>query len=108
MERRFSGVRIMSTMSSPGFNRLERRFMQEPERRAPAGAFGRRSFGRPAPSPAGDLEVERILARCRERRLADAHRQSRSRTAWNGESIGYLATGVSLAALSAISVLPIF
>ncbi|MEP0709011.1 MAG: hypothetical protein ABJL17_06135 [Parvibaculum sp.] len=98
----------MSTMSSPGFNRLERRFIREPGHGAPAGAFGRRTFGRVAPSPAGELEVERILARCRARRLEDAKHEERTRTAWNGESLGYLATGVSLVALSAISVLPIF
>ena len=98
----------MNTMSSPGFNRLERRFMQEPGHRASAGAFGRRSFGRAAQSPAGDLEVERILARCRERRLDDVKQEKRARVVWNSEKFGYLATGVSLVALSAISVLPIF
>ncbi|MBO6633317.1 hypothetical protein [Parvibaculum sp.] len=98
----------MNTMSSPGFNRLERRFIQEPGHHAPAGAFGRRTFGRAAPSPAGELEVERILARCRARRLAEEKREERSRPRRGEETLAYLATGLSLVALSAISVLPIF
>ncbi len=99
----------MSTISSPGFNRLERRFMQEPGHRAPAGAFGRRSFGRAAPAPAGELEVERILARCRARRIEEGKiEKRRARGRRMDETLAYVATGVSLVALSAVSVLPIF
>ncbi|WP_143710156.1 hypothetical protein [Parvibaculum lavamentivorans] len=100
---------MMTTIQSSGFNRLERDFIPQAPGRAPAGAFGRRVFGRAAAAPAESLEVDRILARCRDRRaetLAPLPRRSSYRG--NSEALAYVATGVSLLALSAISVLPIF
>lgn len=100
----------MNTNSSTGYGRLERGFMPQPGTRAPAGAFGRRVFGRNAPAPADSLEVERILARCRARRIdAPAPLPARERQRRGGQdALAYIATGLSLLALSAISALPIF
>ncbi|MDP1626522.1 hypothetical protein [Parvibaculum sp.] len=91
------------------YDRLERSFMPQPAGRAAAGAFGRRVFGRAAPAPADHLEVDRILARCRDRRIETLAPLSRRRSqGGNGEALAYVATGLALLALSAISVLPIF
>jgi len=78
-----------------GYNRLERGFVAEAGHRASAGSFGRRVYGRPAPAPAAELEVETILARCRARRAGE-------------DTLAYIATGLSLLALSAVSALPMF
>lgn len=99
----------MTATSNPGFTRLERSFIPEPANRAPAGRFGRRVFGRAAPAPADPLEVERILARCRARRVpVPAPRPRIRRRGGGSEKLAYVATGVSLLALSVVSVLPAF
>lgn len=100
----------MNMNSSTGYGRLERGFMPQPATRAPAGAFGRRVFGRNAPAPADPLEVERILARCRARRVdAPAPLPAREHPRRGGQDVlAYIATGLSILALSAISALPIF
>jgi hypothetical protein len=93
-----------------GYNRLERGFIAEQGNRASAGAFGRRVYGRPAPAPAAELEVETILARCRARRAGRAAPDGRHerRRRGNGDTLAYIATGLSLLALSAVSALPMF
>lgn len=93
-----------------GYNRLERGFIAEPATSAPAGAFGRRVYGRQAPAPAAELEVETILKRCRERRIEiSLCEERRSRSRRNSEDVlAYVATGLSLLALSAVSALPMF
>lgn len=93
-----------------GYNRLERGFIAEPGTRAAAGAFGRRVYGRPAPAPAAELEVETILARCRSRRADTSLQDDRRERARRGseDMLAYVATGLSLLALSAISALPMF
>lgn len=95
--------------NASGFNRLERGFIAEPGN-APAGAFGRRVYGRPAPAPAPELEVETILARCRSRRADTSLQDDRRERERRGseDMIAYVATGLSLIALSAISALPMF
>lgn len=95
--------------TASGYNRLERGFIAEPGK-TPAGAFGRRVYGRPAPAPAHELEVETILARCRSRRADTSlqnDRPQRSRRA-SEDTLAYVATGLSLLALSAVSALPMF
>ena len=93
-----------------GYNRLERGFIAEQGNRASAGAFGRRVYGRPAPAPAAELEVETILERCRARR-ADRPGPNGSRERarrGNEDTLAYIATGLCLLALSAVSALPMF
>lgn len=100
----------MNMNSSTGHQRLERGFIPQAPSHAPAGAFGRRVFGRLAPAPVDPLEVERILSRCRARRGdPSAPLPARERSRRGGqELLAYVATGLSLLALSAVSVLPIF
>lgn len=93
-----------------GYNRLERGFVAEAGHRASAGSFGRRVYGRPAPAPAAEFEVETILARCRARRASHAALNGRRERARRGgeDTLAYIATGLSLLALSAVSALPMF
>lgn len=105
-----SGVSIMNAIGS-GYNRLERGFIAESGHRASAGSFGRRVYGRPAPAPAAELEVETILARCRARRAShDVALNGRHERVRRGseDMFAYIATGLSLLALSAVSALPMF
>tara|TARA_R110002110_G_scaffold165930_19_gene366388 strand:+ start:5830 stop:6132 length:303 start_codon:yes stop_codon:yes gene_type:complete len=100
----------MSTMASTQRSRGQYAFAPEPGNRASAGAFGRRVPDRAAATPADEFEVDRILARIRLRRMgASVPRiaSERSRRG-NEDMLAYLATGLSLLALSAISVLPMF
>ncbi|MCF8469306.1 MAG: hypothetical protein K9G30_00825 [Parvibaculum sp.] len=101
---------FMNTMTSTQRSRGRYAFAPEPGNRAPAGAFGRRVSGCAAAAPADEFEVDRILARIRTRRMgASAPRiaSEHSRRA-SEDTLAYLATGLSLLALSAISVLPMF
>lgn len=98
----------MTIFPGSGYGILERRFLAEPAGRAAAGAFGRRSFGRTAPAPASELEVERILARCRTCRAASATTsEGKRRSRSGGDNLAYVATGLSLLALSIVSALPV-
>lgn len=105
---------VMSTMASTQQSRGRYAFAPEPGNRAPAGAFGRRVPGRAAAAPADEFEVDRILARIRTRHMdasasASAPRIASERSRRGSEdTLAYLATGLSLLALSAISVLPMF
>ena len=96
--------------TGPGYNRLERGFIAEAGHRAPAGSFGRRVYGRPAPAPAAELEVETILERCRARRAGHVALNDRRERARRGseDTLAYIATGLCLLALSAVSALPMF
>jgi hypothetical protein len=98
----------MNATSNMGLTRLERNFIPQPSNRAAAGVFGRRVFGRAAPMPADPLEVERILARCRARRVeAPAPRPRKRAHGTRADRLAYVATGLSLVALSVISLLPV-
>jgi len=101
---------VMSTMASTQQSRRQYAFAPEPGNQAPAGAFGRRVSGRAAAAPADEFEVDRILVRIRTRRMgASAPRIASERLRRGSEdTLAYLATGLSLLALSAISVLPMF
>lgn len=93
-----------------GYNRLERGFIVEAGHRAPAGSFGRRVYGRPAPAPAAELEVETILERCRARRAGHVTPDGRRERPRRGseDTLAYIATGLCLLTLSAVSALPMF
>lgn len=98
----------------PGFNRFERGFIAEPANRAPAGAFGRRVYGRPAPAPVEELEVETILARCRQHRLSrEVSREARDirrgqARSGNGDLFAWLAMALSLLGLWTVSAMSAF
>lgn len=97
----------MTGISDRGHTVLETRFLPERASRAPAGAFGRRSFGRAAPPPAHDFEVEHILQRCRARRIVAAPQENRRSRRPQGDMFAYAATATSLLALCILSALPI-
>ena len=96
----------MSKTFVQGHAVLDRRFYPEPSGRAPAGAFGRRSFGRASPPPASEFEVERILSRCRARRAE--HLPAGSEAAPSTDTRVYAAAAASLLAFCVLSVLPVF
>lgn len=98
----------MSAFPGSGYGILERRFIAEPAGRAMAGAFGRRAYGRPAPAPTTEFEVERVLARCRARRDINVAPKEKARRRLNVDMLAYVATSLSLVALAVISVLPVF
>jgi hypothetical protein len=102
------GEKIMSTFPGSGYGILEQRFIAEPASRATAGAFGRRTYGRPAPAPTAELEVERVLARCRARRVTSAAPEEKARPRLSEDMLAYVATSLSLLALAIVSVLPVF
>ena len=97
----------MTGKSDYGHTVLETRFLPEPASRAPAGAFGRRSYGRAAPPPAHELEVERILARCRARRVEASPQETGSARRIQGNTLAYAATAASLLVLCVLSALPV-
>lgn len=97
----------MSAFPGSGYGILERRFIAEPAGYKTAGAFGRRAYGRAALAPAAEFEVERVLARCRARRAANAAPEEKTRSRFREDVLAYAATSLSLLALAIVSVLPV-
>ncbi|MBX3506683.1 MAG: hypothetical protein KF895_14485 [Parvibaculum sp.] len=98
----------MTDILAHGHTVLDRRFHPEPAGRASAGAFGRRSFGRASPPPATEFEVERILSRCRARRVEVNPGRNEGAQPRSSELRVYAAAAASLLAFCVLSVLPVF